>query len=102
MDVSVECRWLFREGRDSEGEKYALHMLVHGSGRVFAKVHEVRGCFRADFYFVCSKELLDTSEPYDFIDLDSAKRFAEESVAKCDPLAPPKPKRMRKATTPVG
>lgn len=96
----LEFIWEHRDGRDTEGEHYNHEILVHGSGRILAKVFVVQYYHRAMFYFVAPKATLDTTEAYDFMDVDAAKRFVEETLLKFDPLAPPKPKAARKKRTP--
>ena len=78
--VKSELAWDYREGRDDEGAKYAVHILIHESGRILAKVHALNYFFRAQFYFACPKETLDTTEAYDFMDVISCMRFCEEQV----------------------
>jgi hypothetical protein len=88
--------WDYRSGRDEDGSAYYTNILVHGSGRILAKVVTCSYFYRAQFHFSCPKTVLDVNECYDFMDVLSAKRFIEETLARFDPLAPPKPKAARK------
>lgn len=100
--VKSEITWDYREGRDREGDKYAVHVLIHASGRILAKVHAADYFFRAQFYFVCPKETLDTTEAYDFIDPEPAMRFCEEQVLRVDPLRAPRASRPRRQSSSKG
>lgn len=88
--------WNSRTGRDGDGERFAVAYLTHGSGRVLAKVFGPAGndefLYRASFYCAVPPEVLDTSETFDFVDLDSAMAFVDGILAQFDPLAKPRPK----------
>jgi hypothetical protein len=89
--TSEEYTWDFRSGRDTDGSAYSSHILVHGSGRILAKVVAINYFHRAQFHFTAPKDVLDVDECFDFMDADSAKRFIEASLKTFDPLAPKKP-----------
>lgn len=91
----ADTDWRFGAGRNAEGDKFAVHYLVHGSGRVLGKVFEPLAdelMYRATFYCAVPAEILDTNETFDFVDAESAKAFLDGILAQFDPLAKPKPK----------
>lgn len=90
--MSPDLDWQFREGRDKDGDRFAIHALVHGSGRVLAKVFEpsARGGFYClDFLCVVPSEVIDASASFQFIELAPAKALAEDILGRFDPLARP-------------
>ena len=91
-----EFDWQFHEGRDADGDKFRTHILVHGSGRILARVVEPThlGGFSFRVWFYCKvPKSMDSNEGYDFIDVESAKKFVEQTLSNFDPLAVSKPKR---------
>ena len=90
--TSEKYIWDYRSGRDEDGSAFSTHILVHGSGRILAKIVAINYYHRAQFYFTAPKEVLDVSEAYDFMEVDAAKRFIEDSLKSVDPLAPKKPR----------
>jgi hypothetical protein len=88
-----ELAWSHREGRDAQGDKFSQEILLHASGRILARIFIPLGDefnFRVAFYvFVPDTVLAKPDDFHDFIDLDSAQRFAEETLLAYDPLAPP-------------
>jgi hypothetical protein len=84
--------WQRRAGRDKDGDRYSIDILIHGSGRILAKIFGPTGPdefqFRANFYCKVKGQLVDNeNDCFDFIDLDSAKAFVERVVIAADPLA---------------
>lgn len=75
--LAFDCRWEPHAGRERDGEKFAVQILIHASGRIPAKII----CpATADEYYYRLFFYLETDmdkEEYQFIDLDSAQRFAE-------------------------
>ena len=93
--MNSEFDWQYREGRDSDGEKFCVWVMVHGSGRIYAKVSCPRSSdeYTHRTFFILKPEL--DKEEYQFIDADSAKAFAEKTIselspAAVDPVEPPK------------
>jgi hypothetical protein len=87
----VHYDWQYREGRDHEGEKFCVHLLIHGSGQIVARIYGP--CAPDEFshraWFYCkfpdnTPVNVDTS--VDFIDLDSAKHYIERMFTKYDPF----------------
>jgi len=85
--------WSHREGRDSSGDKFITEILIHGSGQILARVYWPLADefnYRVAFYvYVPDTVLAKPGEMHDFVDVDSAKRFAETTMLKYDPVAPP-------------
>ena len=83
--------WQHFEGRDHEGERFSHDVLIHGSGRILAKVYLPIGAdgyqYEAVFY-AGSKDLRDNTDQR-FVDLDSARRHCEVMLA--DYGIPPQP-----------
>lgn len=81
--------WRHFEGRDKEGNRFAHHALIHGSGRIFAKVY-VPCSEYGEYNFAVSYfyggpegEVLDKGPgTAQFIDLESALRFCEATVSE--------------------
>lgn len=79
--------WINKSGRDSDGDKFETEVCVHGSGRILARI----ACPLADevhytlyFYMEIPEKLLKTSGcDLRFIDVDSAKRFADDVLRRC-------------------
>lgn len=96
LQLRTECDWQFVSGRDHEGDKYAVWILVHGSGRILAKVHDMATTggyhFRAIFHCAVPKTIIDATETFDFVALEPAQAFVDGILAKFDPFAPPAPK----------
>lgn len=87
-----ELDWQYRSGRDHEGDSFSVHLLVHGSGRILAKVFcpVAAGEFqcRVQFYCKIPKTILaNPEECFDFIEDAAAMRFAESVLLKFDPFA---------------
>lgn len=83
--------WQYREGRDQEGDKFCTHLFIHGSGQIVARIHAP--CAPDEFsyraWFYCTfpdKTPINTDTNVDFIDLDSAKRYIEQTFTKYDPF----------------
>lgn len=92
--------WQFHTGRDGEGDKFAVYVLVHGSGRILAKVHapayEGGYHFSAAFHCAVPATVIDTNESFHFIDAESARAFVERILTQFDPLGKPRAKRAAK------
>ena len=91
----LDMLWQYFEGRDNEGNKFAHHILLHGSGSIMGKVY-MPDCgsdsyqFGVGFFFRIDGRSLDDDEGQArFIDLASAKAFVETIVASVDSLALP-------------
>lgn len=76
-----EYVWDQVKGRDGEGDKYNVHRLVDGSGRIIAKLIEPDGTYY-DYrvYFFLEKDL--DAEDFRFIDVESGKRFVIAKLAE--------------------
>lgn len=107
MNVKTECTWLERKGRDSDGDAFRVLILLHGSGRVLARVRcpAANDEWRYGVLFDCKvpEEVLP-GDCFDFVDEDSAMRFAEQVLSTFDPvdLSPrkaPAPRRRVKTTS---
>ncbi len=104
--TDLEYIWLERRGRNAEGEKFSTEILVHGSGRILARVSLPLGDeyhHRVFFYVSVSKKALAKPDDcHDFIDLGSAKRFAEAILRGLpDPLNPPTARKRKKAPSKI-
>lgn len=79
--------WQLREGRDHDGDKFKHWVLVHGSGRILAKVYcpisgDDYNCEAAFFATVVGREKdLRDERDMRFMDVESAKQFTEEALA---------------------
>lgn len=79
--------WQFQEGRGRDGDKFSTWLLVHASGRLLARVsaplyeHEQR----LDFFCKLDHGGVTDADDLRFIDIDSAKRFAEKILDQYDP-----------------
>lgn len=80
--------WQHREGRDSSGDKFSHEVLVHGSSRILAKVYCPVAAddynFEVAFFATVESAKKDLRDERDmrFMDVESAKRFAEASLAE--------------------
>jgi hypothetical protein len=76
--------WQLVEGRDEDGSKYANWILVHGSGRILARIATL-GSWYCDLLFCLPrKQIGRDEEDYSdlrFIDADSAKAYVEKTLA---------------------
>jgi len=92
--------WIHKSGRDSDGDKFETEVCVHGSGRIVARIvcplaDEVH--YAVYFYISIPERILKTSgEDLRFIDVDSAKRFADDILRRC---AEQEDKRLKKGFT---
>jgi len=86
----IEFIWERREGRDRDGDKFATWLLLHGSGRILARVIAPSADeFAYRVHFNCKvpdRILRDSWDEYEFIDEYSAKRFVEQTLAQFNPL----------------
>ena len=83
--------WQHFEGRDHEGERFSHDVLIHGSGRVLAKIY-LPVCateYQYEVFFFTGNSELRHATDIRFIDLDSARRHCEVMLA--DYGNPPKP-----------
>ena len=103
--MRTDFDWQYHEGRDRDGEKLSDWVLVHGSGRVLAKIMcpLTPGEYHYQIYFFtgAAKEarqlVYDGDGDIRFMDLMSAQRFCEEALTSYSstPLKTKKPRRAR-------
>ena len=92
---AVEVDWRRATGRDGDGDRFDAWVLVHGSGRILARIClPTTQDYRHWVYFyvkVPESILPGGDENLLFIDADSAKRFVMDIIERFDPFAPAKP-----------
>jgi hypothetical protein len=91
--TELDLTWSHREGRDRNADRFAEEILLHGSGQILARVFWPQADefnFRVAFYvYVPATVLTKPDEFHDFIDLESAQRFAQKILLSYDPVGPP-------------
>ena len=81
--MRTDFLWQHFEGRDHDGERFSREVLIHGSGRILAKVYHPLSRDGSDYlcaFFAGGKDLRADSDQR-FVDLDSAKRHCETMLA---------------------
>ena len=85
--------WQQWAGRDADGERFSHMVLVHGSGRLLAKIWLpiVADEYAHRVYFYAGDKDLRAAEGVQFADVDSAKRHVEAMLAGyvAEPVAVP-------------
>jgi hypothetical protein len=80
--------WVYRKGRDTEGEAFSTWVMLHGSGRIYAKV---QGPNNTDEYtyrvwFYCQMpQKFNESIGFCFMELEAAQEFCMENVLQANP-----------------
>lgn len=94
MSKRFDFYWLKFKGRDAEGTLYLEHVLVHAGGRVLAKVscpcNSWEYSFHVFFFVAAAKKSANADSDEGgtdvrFIDLESAKEYAELLLADFEP-----------------
>lgn len=84
--------WQTFEGRDKDGDRFIHHVLLHGSGRILAKVYQPCQYDAYNYevaFFLGGKQGEDLDKgpgQARFIDLESAKVFIEDELEKAQVL----------------
>ncbi len=85
------CSWLYKQGRDDEGEKFAHYDLVHESSRILAMVYAPTfpDGYMYSVGFKCHVPryiLRPCCEYFLFVNLEAAKEFTEEILSMFNPF----------------
>lgn len=83
---SLGSHWLEKKGRDSYGDRYYHYLLADSVGRIQAIVaapsNEGEYSYRLLFRCFINPSVLDTGEPWEFLDLETAQDVAELTIVK--------------------
>ena len=79
-----EFEWQRRHGRDPEGNQFDSWVLVHGTGRILARIaNPLADEYYWRAYFYIPKSVMEfADEGHDFISQDSAMEFVETCAGR--------------------